>query len=222
MARNVAEARRLTNKETGGARVEVARQKFVTLEAPGEQPILMKEIEPNPASEWRAGMNLMPGDLETKMLKLVQKEMDAAGVCVSRNDDGTMCLVAAKHLHEGATICPLTSLIFDSEHALEHFLNHGWHRMLLAESHIIEVQGVLAAGGSKTSVYAVPIGIGKHLHHFAGIRKSGPNVQLVVDVGKGANDDRSGRGIKCDVRLAAVVMLPPHAPVACAPGRFQL
>ena len=168
--------------------MEVARQKFVTLEAPGEQPILMKEIEPNPASEWRAGMNLMPGDLETKMLKLAQKELDAAGVGLSRNDDGTMCLVAAKHLHEGATICPLTSLIFDSEHALEHFLNHGWHRMLLAESHIIEVQGVLTTGGSKTSVYVVPIGIGKHLHHFAGIRKQGPNVQLVVDVGAGAND----------------------------------
>eukprot|EP00973_Karenia_brevis_P096291 12431457-Karenia_brevis.AAC.1 len=97
----------------------MAPHRFVTVIAPQEQPILMKEVEPHKDSQWRAGINLMPGDLETKIIKLVQKELDEVGMKLERVENGSMCLVATKHLHEGELICPLASLLFDSEAAVE-------------------------------------------------------------------------------------------------------
>ena len=59
--------------------VTLGKLSFISVDASQvEQPIAMKTITPPSSSAWRGGFNRNPNDLENKMIKLLQKDLNYA------------------------------------------------------------------------------------------------------------------------------------------------
>ncbi len=95
-ARNLPEAQAAVAKASGAAD-NVAVRQIHYIKAPvltaAEQVIRAKDVEENPESKWRAGINVIPEGLENKIAILVQKELDAHDLYLAQLPDGKgLCL----------------------------------------------------------------------------------------------------------------------------------
>ena len=58
-----------------------------------------------------------------------------------------------------------------------------------AQDRLVRMDGVvLAEDGAAGPLCMALTGVGRHLRHYLGLRRAGPNTSLVVDVSSGAND----------------------------------
>ena len=75
---------------------------------------------------------------------------------------------------------PITALLFDNQRIVADFLNSGANAALL-EGPKFQVTGLLQGEGSETlSIVAVPIGAGRHLTDYRGVRAR-PNCAICVN-----------------------------------------
>ena len=175
---------------------------FINLQAPQEQTIRMKDIVPVGAS-WRAGFNKNPMDLEEKVLALLQLDLEEHDLYIAKATDNTMSLFTRVSRKEGDLVCSLRSLLFDTLGRLESFLSTSGNKFL--GERLLKISGcLLDEGETGSDVYAVLVGCGRYLKHFLGVRKGGPNVEMVVDPSQGA----------CDKFLSLVVKTRNNAGIA--------
>ena len=184
---------RKTVVQTGVKRVACATVPFINAILSEEaQMVPMKEITPAATSAWRQGFNSNPTDLETKMIALLQKDLEEYKLYVAKADDGIMSLFSADARREGEMLCKVPALLYDSQCKLETFLSTGGHKVLvdrLAKISGVAVQEVAEAEGPPLQdVFAALVGAGRFVRHFLGVRKGGPNVVLVADPSVGASD----------------------------------
>jgi len=169
---------------SGVKRVRGLNLPFIVVKAPEEQSILIREIEPDATSAWRAGFNKRPLSLEAKMVALLHKELCDHAFALSKDSAGVLSLITLKARREGEVLCPLRGLLFDTLSSLEGFLSEGGNKVLA--DRVVRV--VLDEAGGVSPVYMAVTGIGGVLRPFAGVRKNGPNAITHVDCSKGAGD----------------------------------
>ncbi len=174
---------------TAVKRVRASSLPFIVVKGPpvDEQAIHIREVEPESSSTWRAGFNNRPRSLEEKMVNLLQKELCDHALLLDKGPGGVMSLFTLTARREDEVLCPLRGLLFDTLPALEGFLSEGGNKIL--SDRIVRVDGVVVEHtGGVSPVYVAFTGVGRYLRHFAGLRKGGPNTQIVVHCEKGAGD----------------------------------
>ena len=78
-------------------------------------------------------------------------------------------------------------MYFDKLVALTGFLSEGGNRIL--QDRIIKVNGVAKEGSADLEpVYCVLVGAGRHIQHYMGVRKGGPNAYIEANCATGAKD----------------------------------
>ena len=178
----------------GVKRVRASTLPFILAKAPAAQPIHIRDVEPDVAtSTWRCGFNKRPLNMDEKMVALIQKELIDHALMLSKVDGVlTLCTLTARR--EGETICPISGLLFDTLASLESFLSEGGNKVM--SDRIIRVDGVILdesggvslESGDVSPVYMAVAGAARHMRHFAGVRKAGPNAVISVNTAKGAAD----------------------------------
>ena len=93
-------------------RIRASSLPFIVVKAPEkeQQLILMREVEPDPASSWRMGFNKRPLAVEEKMIVLLQKELCDHAFMLSKDSEGVLSLVTMKARREGEELFPLRGL----------------------------------------------------------------------------------------------------------------
>ena len=121
------------------------------------------------------------------MLALLQQDLEEHDLYLAKATDNTMSLFTRVSRKEGDRVCSLRSLLFDSAGRLESFLSTAGNKFL--GERLLKISGcLLDEGETGSDVYAVLVGCGRYLKHFLGIRKGGPNVEMVVDPSQGVSD----------------------------------
>lgn len=165
---------------------------FAVLRAPDEQPVSFWSVPPTEGC-WRSGMDLCPST--EQLLELLPKqfssELEACGLRVVE-EAGQKRLAASRGLREEEVLGSLSALLFSSAGAVAEFLNVEGNAALL-EGPLLKIsdlsgenpQGVSNAGFS--SVFAVPMGVGRLLSDFRGLKKF-PTAKVVIAPHAGPND----------------------------------
>lgn len=184
------EAKRTT---TAPKRVRSTMLSFIEVEAPPakEQIVRLSDCAPSESSSWRAGFNNFPADLETLTIKLAQSQLEASSLTIKIQEGGSRVLTASRHLREGESVCPVSALWFNDARSLEAVLTANKY---LADR-VVRISGVLGSGESEggvspsMQVFGVLVGAARHVSHYAGVRKGGPNCALAVDLTSGPGDE---------------------------------
>jgi len=136
-------------------------------------------------------------------------------------------LIARRQFREGDVICNLAALFFDDREKLRAFLQAHetfWDR-------IVRIRNVLNTERVAVTVYAVLIGLGQHLQHYAAYRKS-PNARIAFTSSEGFNrgaltlitDTRNAAGIRCDRAIVTNYGLdfaPTEHPLSSPAKKFK-
>ena len=194
----------------GTKRVIAGALSFIVVDAPTSL-IALKVVElDSSVGSWRQGLNKNPVDLDEKMGHLLHTEMERHSLYLEKDADGMLSLFTSIPRKEGDIICPLTSLLFDSSSMLESFLSHGGNKFLVDK--LVKITSCFVEEEIESAnLFACLIGAGRFLRHFLGIRKAGPNVQLIADPSKGLGDGflslitttRNNRGVAARSMLVA-------------------
>ena len=99
--------------------------------------------------------------------------------------DGAKRLVPRKHLREGGTLVVASCLLYTDQTRLRNFLNIGGNAALM-EGPIVKIDGILATDGSKSSLYALLIGVARLVTDYRGVRQQA-NCELRACPHKRAN-----------------------------------
>jgi len=92
---------------------------FIHLAAPRDQVVQVRDVEPEPESGWRAGLNLCPTDLPEKVAKLEADEIAENGFELREvGPDKKICLAAGRSYGERDIVCKFTGLLYDSQDTL--------------------------------------------------------------------------------------------------------
>ena len=194
-------AREATPAVHGVKRVAAAELQWQVVTAPAAQPITLRESQPQ-VSNWRAGINCNPVNLDQKALRQVQAEVEttAAVIAVERRS-GLEVATAAKSLREGDVVCSVGGLLFESiEKLMAFFHSNDCSKEFLGN--IVKIDGILQGespsaaqiglGGNAgsaanaacpqhtTNMFFVLPGIGRFFRHYANLGKQHSNVALVV------------------------------------------
>ncbi len=159
---------------------------FITVEAPIEQPVHVKEIEPS--TSWRGGLNKYPKDMEDKLLKELHQELGVYELRLQKID-GAVHVVTSKPLREGDVVCPMAGLTFDSADRLRAFLDADGINKSLATS-LIRIDSVHLddeTPPTKGPLFRVCTGVSRFVRHYHPTRKA-PNTALTVDTSAGCDD----------------------------------
>ncbi len=178
----------------------------IAAQAPPEQLVQLRDVHID-VGNWREGVNRVTDGLPTKTARLLQQELDDNQLLIQRTDAG-MCLCSLRPLKEGQVICPLSALLFDSRRAVQTFFDDK-ENVFLADR-VVCVENV-HRGEDLTSVWAVLVGAGRHVRHYAGIRRAGANASIEVDCAAGARagfltlrvKTRNGQGIAARAAIVA-------------------
>ena len=163
---------------------------FVKIQAPETQAVHFVDVPADQAkSVWRAGMDCMPDSavLEKGILDLVAKELTDHHLSVALRR-GRHVLTTTRALKEGATICPVSALLFSKPELVRDFLNVGSHGAL-SDSPLLNVEGLDTIAGKRAmSVHAVLVGVARLVTDYRGFRKNS-NCSFRISPEAGANDD---------------------------------
>ena len=172
---------------TGVKRMRPSDLQFITLSAPDEQPVRVREVEPKIESGWRGGFNKVPSSIEDKATKQLHRELQNHSL-VLKKIDGVMHTVTTRPLRDGDVLCPMAGLTFDSLQTLRSFLDAGDINACFARS-MCRIDGVcLGEDDAKNSLYRVFTGVSRYIRHYSPTKKA-PNVALLLDLAAGASDE---------------------------------
>ncbi len=128
-----------------------------------------------------------PLDLDSKMVTLLQSELEEHGLFLAKGADNQLSLHTTLARREGELVCLLRGLTFDSLKMLEQFLSEGGNRVLA--DRIVRVDGcILDPTGTVGPMFVALVGVGRFARHFLGAKRGGPNVELRVELAGGAGD----------------------------------
>ena len=162
---------------------------FFPVNAPEDQPLKFGEVQPDyDTSGWRAGFNQYPAPtvLETGVLQLFQTELDREALEV-RDFKNTKVLITQSKKAEGDSLGHVSCLLFGSSAHVSEFLNNAGNAAL-ACSALFEVKGVLNFEDKPESLFAVPVGVARHIANASEIGRKHGNVGFRVNVSAGPND----------------------------------
>ncbi len=160
---------------------------FINVQAPPlcEQVVHMREVEIISDSGGQVGINQAPSDISKYLPTLLQKQLDDYGLAIVSAGDRGRCVTTRRARRDGDLICYLPSLFFDSEHAALKFLEDNEMNHSFVER-IVRITGV-ADGPRVIDVFAVQLGVGRYLHHYAGIRREA-NATIVAQPSNGTSE----------------------------------
>ena len=182
----------LANEDPVRKRLRSEDLSFVQITAPPNQPARFSEVQADPTSTWRAGIDLSceEVDLEKAIVELCAQELNSMDLAV-RDRDGCKQLVTTRALKEGQKIGNVSCLSFSTKGVMRDFLNKGGN-VALTDAPLLEVGNVetidMLDGIGSTSVYSVPVGVGRLLMDHRHARAKFPNVELVCCPELGPND----------------------------------
>lgn len=177
-------------KAQGVKRIRASALQFIEATAPpvAEQMIRVTEVSmEGDKKNWRGGINNQVENLQDKVTSLVSKELDSNHLGLMATSDGRN-LITLRPLREGDTICLVSALWYDSLAMVEDMLSSGGNACL--RDRLIRIDGVVmdASGDKAQSLYGIMVGACRHVMHFGGRRKAGPNAVIVVDTKEGFSD----------------------------------
>ena len=179
-----------SSKAQGVKRVRSSGLQFIETMAPkvAEQLIRVSEVDLSMQAHWRSGLNNQVENLQDKITTLVAKELDTNDLAFMGSKEGRS-LITLKPLREGDTICVARALWYDSLPMLEEMLSSGDNSCL--RDRLIRIDGLAMSGNDDkvtASAYGILVGACRHVQHYGGRRKAGPNAALVVDTTAGYSD----------------------------------
>lgn len=147
------------------------------------------------------------------MPKLVSAELEAMGLLI-QDDGGEKRLVAARGFREDDVVGCVSALFFSSKRAAIEFLNIGSNAALL-EGPAFQIDNLHSDEPTEdgqmqslTSAFAIPVGAGRLLADYRGVRKF-PNIVLSVAPHCGPNDGMLSMRVMthngCGIAAGAVV-----------------
>ncbi len=115
MAAKAAVARTLVGATVCAKRIRPSDLQFIAIDAPAIQMVRVREAETRKSSAWRGGFNNNPANLDQKISAQIDAELNFFAVELRKSADGSLGLVARKHIEEGELALVLTGLVFDGK-----------------------------------------------------------------------------------------------------------
>jgi hypothetical protein len=145
----------------------------------GEQIVKVADVALQAECGWRAGRDMHIHDLATKSAKQLEAELNLYSLEIVSTDKGR-ALRAGKALYEGDLVMYAAGPSFSSL--------QGVAKILGEEGNTAFMDKVLMANFAEGPVYRVLTGAAGYLQHYLGIRRGGPNVEVVACTAAGLND----------------------------------
>lgn len=185
-------------------------QNYITIDAPADQIIRLKDVAPTEASKWRGGLNKSPQELSEKITRLLQWEQASFHMDLQYKDK-QVSVVTRKAFREGDVLGNATGLVFDSIDALRIFFSEDGRKSLADK--VVRINGIKLTQESESasSVYVVLTGFVRHVGHYTKFGRKAPNCHLRVNTTAGVNDGLLQLVVRtpnhCGIGLGGLVLM---------------
>ena len=183
----------LAKEDPNRKRVRCEDIMTVPLSASPDQTTRFFEVQPDPTSSWRAGIDLSCEDIELDkhIVENCSKELNSMDLIV-QDHHGCKQLVTRNALKEGQRIGNISCLVFSTKTLMRDFLNKGGN-LALIDSPLLEVGNLetndpVDGGVLRKSVFCIPVGAARLLTDHRQAKVKFPNVEIICFPELGAND----------------------------------
>jgi len=165
---------------------------MIVVTGPEDQPVFFREVTPNPASGWRAGMDQFhpPEELAPAIIQLREKELAQYQLKVDYKD-GQRRLITSKALKEHDVVGLATALNFSTPGLVRDFMNQGGNAVLM-DGPVVHAKSLRASENGvelpHQSVYCVLVGAMNLLVDFREAGLKVPNCYIECRPECGASD----------------------------------